>query len=308
MQPTLIVLAAGMGSRYGGLKQLDGVGPNGETIMDYSIYDAVRAGFGKVVFIIRNHFREAFEKTFATRYGNTIEVAFVEQEPDKELPTGFYPSMERTKPWGTAHAMLMAEPETNTPFAVINADDFYGREAYIAMGDFLRKRDLPTGRGQNHYAMVGYQIGKTLSNSGGVSRGICTVNRDALLTKVVERHHIQTTPEGKIIYEMSPGVLAKALPDTPVSMNFWGFTPDFFAYLRQSFRQFIQEHGTAHKLEFFIPTVVSRLIQEQQISVRVLATNASWVGITYQEDRPYVQTYIRQLIADGVYPNSIINT
>lgn len=295
MQPTLIVLAAGMGSRYGGLKQLDDIGPNGETIMDYSVYDAARAGFGKVVFIIRNHFRAAFEKTFAKRYGGALKVAFVEQEPDKELPNGFLPPPSRTKPWGTGHAMLMAEPEVQTPFAVINADDYYGMEAYTAMADFLRRCTTPTGTTQNYYAMVGYSVKNTLSDSGGVSRGICSVNAHNMLTGVVEKHNIQS----KDLTELGA--------ETIVSMNFWGFTPDFFGRLRSAFHSFIQAQGEELTSEYYIPTVVNQLIQEGGATVEVLATGASWFGITYQQDRPYVASRIRQLISQGLYPHSIIH-
>jgi len=355
MKPTLIVLAAGMGSRYGGLKQLDGVGPNGETIMDYSVFDAARAGFGKVVFIIRKHFRAAFEKTFATRYGSAIEVAFVEQEPEKELPQGFTPPPERTKPWGTAHATLMAAPEVDTPFAVINADDFYGREAFQAMGDFLRSgatasasapsaavlsatsasatsatvlsatsASAASASGASHslYAMMGYQVGNTLSDSGGVSRGICSVNERNLLTQVVECHHIRAIPcentlsesdsaflppsgSQQIVFETDSGNLTRVPPDTPVSMNFWGFTPDFFSHIRHQFHTFIHDHGEELKSEFYIPTVVNHLIQTQQSSVQMLVTNALWFGVTYQEDRPFVIAQIRSLIAQGAYPETL---
>jgi dTDP-glucose pyrophosphorylase len=304
MQPTLIVLAAGMGSRYGGLKQLDSIGPNGETIMDYSVYDAARAGFGKAVFIIRKHFRTDFEETFARRYGNGVEVAFVEQEPEKELPDGFTPPSERTKPWGTAHALLMAEAEVQAPFVVINADDFYGREAYKAMFDFFK--ELPSFS-HGHYAMAGYQVYKTLSGSGGVSRGICSVNSQNMLTGVTERHRIRSIAPGTIVYETSQGNVTEVAPETPVSMNFWGFTPDFFSYTRSAFHAFIKAQGRELTSEFYIPTVVNQLIQSQRASVQVLNSGASWFGITYKEDRPYVEKRIRQLIADGAYPNFIIN-
>ncbi|MCL2502304.1 MAG: nucleotidyltransferase [Bacteroidales bacterium] len=302
MQPTLIVLAAGMGARYGGLKQLDVIGPNGATIMDYSVYDAAQAGFGKVVFIIRGHFRAAFEHAFAKRYHKALEIAFVEQEPDKELPVGFLPPPDRSKPWGTGHALLMAGPQTKTPFAVINADDFYGRQAYTAMAAFLH-----TGAAQqNNYAMVSYQTGNTLSESGGVSRGVCSVNDRGMLTEVVECHQIHKTPEGNIVCESPDGTPTTLLPDTQVSMNFWGFTPDFFGHLQSAFHSFIRERGQEAKSEFYIPTVVNQLLQDRRASVRVLTTDSSWFGITYKEDRPYAESRIRQLIEQGVYPHSII--
>ena len=307
MQPTLIVLAAGLGSRYGGLKQLDGVGPNGATIMDYSVYDAVHAGFGKVVFIIRTHFRSEFEALFLHRYGDSIRVAFVEQEPEKEIPAGFCLPPERTKPWGTGHALLMAAPETDTPFVVINADDFYGRASYEVMADFLRQSALSPNSGKGRYAMVGYQIGHTLSDMGGVSRGICSVNERHILTQVVERHRIRAISPNQIVFETDSG-LTEVAPQTPVSMNFWGFMPDFFTHTRDAFHHFIGAHGEELTSEFYIPTVVNQLIQSQQASVQVLYSEASWFGITYQEDRTYVTARIRQLIADGVYPNAIIQT
>ncbi|MCL2728220.1 MAG: nucleotidyltransferase [Bacteroidales bacterium] len=306
MQPILIVLAAGMGSRYGGLKQLDGVGPNGETIMDYSVYDAARSGFGKVVFIIRAHFRSAFEEIFAKRYGDSIEVAFVEQEPEKELPAGFTPPAERTKPWGTGHALLMAEPQADAPFAVINADDFYGREAFRAMSDFLLGCVSENQISQGRYAMIGYKVGNTLSESGGVSRGICSVDKQNFITEVTERHRIRAIAPHQIVFETDPGCLTQVEPDTPVSMNFWGFTPDFFNHAHNAFHTFIHERGQELTSEFYIPTVANQLIQSKQASLQVLNCNASWFGITYQQDRPYVEARIGQLIANGLYPNSII--
>jgi len=307
MQPTLIVLAAGMGSRYGGLKQLDSVGPNGETIMDYSVFDAARAGFGKVVFIIRNYFRTDFEALFAHRYGDAIEVAFVAQEPEKELPPEFTVPPSRTKPWGTAHAMLMAAPQTHTPFAVINADDFYGREAYEALAHFLCNNFSQTCPVNNHYAMVGYQICNTLSEAGGVSRGICSVNQQNMLTGVVERHRIRTETSGEIVYENNLGALSEVSPNTLVSMNCWGFTPDFFSHIRCAFHTFIHERGDDIGAEFYIPFAVNQLIKDQKASVEVLRTDAQWFGITFPEDRPYAQAQISKLIANGVYPKSIIH-
>ena len=300
MQAILVILAAGMGSRYGGLKQLDGVGPNGETIMDYSVYDAARAGFGKVVFIIRKHFRAEFEAIFSHRYPN-IDVAFVEQEPYKELPEDFVTPPERTRPWGTGHAMLMAEPEVNAPFCVINADDFYGREAFTAMGDFLRQ---PQGR----YAMVGYQVSKTLSESGAVSRGICSVTPQGILSAVTECHQIQKQPDGSIHCQPPVAEIPAILPpDTPVSMNFWGFRPDIFAATRSCFHHFLSAPGTdLLKAECYIPSVVNQLVHTEGRRVQVLSTGASWFGVTYQEDRPYVSQRIAELIAQGVYPHKII--
>ncbi|MDR2586605.1 MAG: nucleotidyltransferase [Prevotellaceae bacterium] len=304
MQPTLIVLAAGKGSRYGGLKQFDGVGPNGETIMDYSVYDAARSGFGKVVFIVRSQFQLAFTETFAQRYGDAIEVAFVTQESEKELPEGFCIPPERTKPWGTAHAVLMAEPKTDTPFAVINADDFYGRKAYEVMVDFLQHSFLSHGR----YAMAGYKVCNTLSDSGGVSRGICSVYNQQLLTEITERHNVRFAESGKIVYGTNPDNPIQVPPDTIVSMNFWGFTPDFFTQTRSAFHSFIREQGELPTSEFYIPSVVNRLIQSQQASVQVLSGSPLWFGVTYQEDRALAAEQIKRLIARGQYPHSFIRT
>jgi dTDP-glucose pyrophosphorylase len=273
--------------------------------MDYSVLDASRAGFGKVVFIVRNHFRAAFEKMFAKRYGNAIKVVFVEQEAEKELPTGFSLPYERTKPWGTGHALLMAAPEVIAPFAVINADDFYGREAYTAMGTHLTQSLSSTNE---LYAMVGYQLGKTLSDSGGVSRGLCSVNNQNMLTEVTERHRIKGDANGSIVYETAPDLFMETAPETIVSMNFWGFTPNFFTHLRGAFHQFIRDYGADPNREFYIPAVVHQMVQSNTASVQVLRTNAEWFGVTYKEDLRFARMCIRQLIAKGEYPNSFIQT
>lgn len=299
MKPTLFVLAAGMGSRYGGLKQLDGLGPNGETIMDYSIYDAVRAGFGKVVFVIRESFEQDFRDKVLKKYEGIIETDLVFQNIT-DVPEGVTYNPERTKPWGTNHALLMGKDAIKEPFAVINADDFYGKESYEALANFLTKAENQ----KNSYCMVGYRVGNTLSDSGSVSRGVCEVDAENNLTNVVERTSIERK-EGTIYFADENGKDV-AIPDTtPVSMNMWGFTPDFFDYSEEAFKVFLQERGQELKSEFFIPLVVNDLIVEGKAICKVLDTPAKWFGVTYSEDRPEVVEKINQLIKDGVYPEKL---
>ena len=298
MKPTLLVLAAGMGSRYGGLKQLDGLGPHGETIMDYSIYDAVRGGFGKVVFVIRKDFEQDFREKVLAKYENHIPVEVVFQSLDK-LPEGFVCPAERTKPWGTNHAVLMGREAIREPFAVINADDFYGRDGFRVLGEWLSK-----AAGENRYCMVGYRVGNTLSESGTVSRGICRTDAEGYLTGVVERTDIARV-DGKITFTGDGGAPATTDETTPVSMNMWGFTPDYFRYSEEMFRRFLAEHIDEAKSEFYIPTVVNDLIVKGKASVRVLDTTAKWFGVTYAEDRPGVVAKIRALIAAGEYPEKL---
>ncbi|MDE6046880.1 MAG: nucleotidyltransferase [Alistipes sp.] len=298
MKPTLLVLAAGMGSRYGGLKQLDGLGPHGETIMDYSIYDAVRGGFGKVVFVIRKDFEQDFREKVLAKYENHIPVEVVFQSLDK-LPEGFVCPAERTKPWGTNHAVLMGREAIREPFAVINADDFYGRDGFRVLGEWLSK-----AAGENCYCMVGYRVGNTLSESGTVSRGICRTDAEGYLTGVVERTDIARV-DGKITFTGDDGAPATTDETTPVSMNMWGFTPDYFRYSEEMFRRFLAEHIDEPKSEFYIPTVVNDLIVKGKASVEVLDTTAKWFGVTYAEDRPGVVAKIRALIAAGEYPEKL---
>ncbi|HAC20597.1 MAG TPA: nucleotidyltransferase [Porphyromonadaceae bacterium] len=296
MKPTLFVLAAGMGSRYGGLKQMDGLGPNGETIMDYSIYDAVRAGFGKVVFVIRHSFEEDFRSKIISKYENVIPVEVVFQELDY-LPEGIVLNPERVKPWGTNHAVLMGKDVIKEPFAVINADDFYGKESYQILADYLTKLN-----GQmNDYCMVGYRLGNTLSESGAVARGVCETNEEGYLTGVVERTHIERI-DGKIMFKDEAGEFVAVADNTPVSMNMWGFTPDYFKYSEDFFIQFLKENADNIKAEYFIPLMVNHLITQDQAKCRVLDTPSKWFGVTYAADRDGVVAKINALVEAGEYP------
>jgi NDP-sugar pyrophosphorylase family protein len=299
MKPTLLILAAGMGSRYGGLKQLDGLGPNGETIMDYSIYDAIQAGFGKVVFVIRKSFEKEFNELIVSKFKNLIDVELVYQELDK-VPEGCTYSSEREKPWGTNHALLMAKDVIHEPFGVINADDFYGRESYFILADFLRSVENK----QNEYCMIGYRVGNTLSESGPVSRGICVADENNFLKDVVERTHI-VEKGGTIIYLDENGKEVAIHPNVPVSMNMWGFTPDYFDYSWEAFKKFLTENGQNIKAEFYIPTVVNQLIHENKVSCKILDTPSKWFGVTYSNDRPQTVLKINELIRKGVYPEKL---
>ena len=302
VKPTLLVLAAGMGSRYGSLKQMDGVGPNGEAIIDYSIYDAIRAGFGKVVFVIRHSFADAFKQMFNTeRFGGRIEVEYVFQELDY-LPEGFTVPEGREKPWGTNHAVMMAADAIKEPFAVINADDFYGEDAYKVIGEYLSKLD----DSRNNYCMVGYEVNKTLSENGTVSRGVCTVDKDGYLSSMVERTKIERNKEGVIVFhDLGDDVALDE--NTPVSMNLFGFTPDYFDYSKQTFIEFLKdEKNIANpKAEFFIPLMVNKLIGNGTAKMKVLHTSAKWFGVTYKEDKPALMAKIEALVADGVYPRNL---
>ena len=296
MKPTLFVLAAGMGSRYGGLKQLDGLGPNGETIMDYSIFDAIRGGFGKVVFVIRKDFEADFREKVLNKYINHIPVELVFQSPDK-LPEGFTCPADRVKPWGTNHAVLMGCSAINEPFAVINADDFYGRDSFAVLGRWLTDVE---GK-NNQYCMVGYRVGNTLSESGSVSRGVCSMDENRMLTDVVERTKIERI-DGTVKYCDENEQWVAIEDNTPVSMNMWGFTPDYFAHSEEAFVEFLNENIGNLKSEFYIPTVVNKLIKRGQSTVEVLDTTASWFGVTYAEDRPSVVAKIQALVDAGEYP------
>ncbi|MDR3261047.1 MAG: nucleotidyltransferase [Tannerella sp.] len=299
MKPTLFVLAAGMGSRYGGLKQLDGLGPNGETIMDYSIYDAIRSGFGKVVFVIRKDFEDDFRSKILSKYENHIPVAVVFQSLDK-LPEGFACPAERTKPWGTNHAVLMGKEVIKEPFAVINADDFYGRDSFAAIGKALT--DL-AGK-ENDYCMVGFRIGNTLSESGAVARGVCGTNADGYLTTVVERTAIERI-DGKIRFTDENGEVVILEENTPVSMNMWGFTPDYFAYSEDYFKKFLRANEGNLKSEYFIPLMVNELVIKGTARVKVLDTASKWFGVTYIADRQSVVDKIQALIDAGEYPGQL---
>ena len=291
-----------MGSRYGGLKQLDGLGPHGETIMDYSIYDAIKAGFGKLVFVIRKDFEQDFREKIISKYEGHIPCELVFQSIDK-LPEGFICPEGRQKPWGTNHAVMMGEDVINEPFAVINCDDFYGRDSYRVMGEFLS--NLPEGS-KNTYAMVGFRIGNTLSESGTVSRGLCGTDENQLLTSVVERTKIERR-EGEVKYIDENGEWTATPENTPVSMNFWGFTPDYFGYSKSYFVDFLSDSKNMENLksEFFIPLMVDKLIKEGTATVKVLDTTSKWFGVTYPEDRQSVVDKIQALIDAGEYPDKL---
>lgn len=297
MKPTLLVLAAGMGSRYGSLKQIDPVGPSGETIIDYSIYDAIRAGFGKVVFIIRKSFEQDFKDIFISKLQPHIKVEYVFQEIDK-VPAGLPVSPERVKPWGTAHAILMAKDVINEPFAVINGDDFYGADAFKTMADFLSSLGPDQ---QTQYSLVGYQVGNTMSENGSVSRGVCQSDENELLVSVTERTNIQYV-EDKIAYTDAAGEKVFLSPDTLVSMNFWGFTPEYFRQTEPMFTEFVKTNFDSIKAEFYIPSAVDALINNSQATVKCLRSSARWFGVTYKEDKPLVIEKLAQLIKSGIYP------
>ncbi len=295
-KPTVVVLAAGMGSRYGGLKQLDSVGPNGETIIDYSVYDAIRAGFGKIVFIIRRDIEQAFREAIGSRYESKIKVEYAFQELDR-LPEGHAVPAGRAKPWGTGHAILMAEEFVGEPFVVINGDDFYGADAFKVAADYLSRAQ---DGDQADYCMVGFTLRRTLSDFGTVSRGVCRLD-GANLAGVTEITAISRDGEAAS-YPLEDGEAARLSGDEAVSMNMWGFTPSIFKHLGVMFGAFLDEQGQELKSEFYIPSVVNALIKARLARVRVLPTASAWFGVTYQEDKPYVETSIRELIAAGDYP------
>lgn len=300
MKPTLFVLAAGMGSRYGGLKQLDGLGPNGETIMDYSIFDAIRGGFGKIVFVIRKDFEEDFRKKIISKYENHIPVEVVFQSIDK-LPEGFTCPAERVKPWGTNHAVLMGKEVIREPFAVINADDFYGRDSFAVIGKFLS--ELPEGA-KNTYCMVGFRVGNTLSESGTVARGICSTDENRHLTTVIERTEIMRI-NGVVSYKDENGEWVGIEDNTPVSMNMWGFTPDYFNYSEEYFIDFLKENIDKPKAEYYIPLMVNKLINDGTATVEVLDTTSRWFGVTYAADRQGVVDKLQALADSGEYPSKM---
>ena len=300
MKPTLFVLAAGMGSRYGGLKQLDGLGPNGETIMDYSIFDAIRGGFGKIVFVIRRDFEQDFRDKVLSKYEGHIPTELVFQAID-DLPEGFTCPADRVKPWGTNHAVLMGKDVIKEPFAVINADDFYSRDAFAVMGKWLS--ELPEGS-TGKYSMVGFRICNTLSENGTVARGVCGKNEAGMLTDVVERTEIMRV-DGTICYKDENGEWQPVGEETPVSMNFWGFTPDYFNYSEAQFVEFLKENIDKPKSEFFIPLVVDTLINNGKATCEVLDTTAKWFGVTYAADRPGTVEKIQALVDAGEYPNKL---
>lgn len=296
MKSTLFVLAAGMGSRYGGLKQLDSLGPNGETIMDYSVYDALQAGFGKIVFVIRKDFEEDFRKKVLAKYEGHIPVEVVFQATDK-LPYGYTCPADRTKPWGTNHAILMGKEVINEPFAVINADDFYGRDAFKVIAEELARPRTRKG----DYCMVGFRVGNTMTENGSVSRGVCTV-KDGNLDTIVERTAISFDKDHAIVFTDENGTEQHLEASTPVSMNLWGFTPDYFDYSEREFRNFLDKNIDTPKSEYYIPSCVDTLVKSGEATVKVLDTDSRWFGVTYAEDRPGVVAKFAELHADGTYP------
>ena len=308
MKPTLLVLAAGMGSRYGGLKQMDGLGPNGETIIDYSIYDAVEAGFGKVVYIVREYFKEQMEQAVKEKYGNVkcvdgepLEFQFVTQELFK-IPSQFTLNPEREKPWGTAHAVLMGKDAINEPFAVINGDDYYGKESFKILGDWLRAHEGKTGE----YALVGFELDNTLSESGGVSRGIGTADNTGFLTDVVEHHKIAMAEDGKIYGENNvTGETVELAPKSLCSMNMWGFTPDYFEKSEAIFTSFLEQNINELKAEFYIPFAIDCIIKEGTGKCELLATPSRWFGVTFKEDRPGVVAKFQEFADQGIYPTPL---
>ena len=284
-------MAAGMGSRYGGLKQLDAIGPSGETIIDYSVYDAIKAGFTKVVFIIRKDFEQEFKSKITDKYEGQIQVEFAFQDLN-DLPDEFTCPEGREKPWGTGHAIFSARNVINEPFVAINGDDFYGRESFKVVADYYRK-------GANSFSMVAFKLDKTLSSFGGVTRGLCTVN-DEKLNTVIETADLQKTD-----YGVSSNRDIELDGTEPVSMNVWGFTPMLFKYLEERFVEFLSENGTEMKSEYLIPSVVNELIQSGQETVHVLRSGATWFGVTYKEDKPYVEGEIEKLVNKGEYPGKL---
>lgn len=300
MQPALLILAAGVGSRYGGLKQLDRIGPNGETLLDYSIYDAVQSGFGKVVFIIKESIEDGFKEMFINRLRDHVEVDYVFQEIWM-VPEGILVPDERQKPWGTGHAVMMADGRIDTPFAVINSDDFYGRSAYKALADYYKDW---TPQRSDDYCMVGYQLKNTLSEFGSVSRGVCRTNAEGFLEDVVERTSIERTGQG-IVYREGADQTVVLPEETLVSMNCWGFTPSFFGHLKKGFGTFIDRNYENLKAEFYIPSVVNQLVQSGKAGVKVLSCNEQWFGMTYPQDKPIVVDSIRKLVRKGEYPQKL---
>ena len=298
MKPTLLILAAGMASRYGSMKQVDGFGPNGETIIDYSIFDAIKAGFGKVSFIIREEFQEPFKAIFEPKLKGRVETDYIFQNYDLK-PFGIDKEIERAKPWGTAHAVLSARNQVHEPFCVINADDFYGYDAYSKMANFLN-----TEVADDKFSIIGYQVDKTLSDYGTVSRGVCEVDEKGDMVAINERLKVYFAKDGSVVYE-EDGKEIPLASDTPVSMNFWGFTPAVFKLTEPLFKAFAEANENNPKAEFFIPLIGDELIKSREASFKVIPTDEKWFGVTYKEDKPIVQKCISDLVAQGVYPENL---
>ncbi len=300
MKPTLLILAAGMGSRYGGLKQLDPVGPSGETIMDYSIYDAKRAGFGKVVFVIRPSFEEDFKNLVISKYKGFIEVDYVFQELHM-LPEGYKVPEGREKPWGTAHAVLVAESKINEAFAVINADDFYGKESFQTMSKFLQ--DLEANK-DNTFTILAYQLKNTLSENGHVSRGVCELDKDDYLVNIEE--HTKIYIEVDKVLSLFNDEIVELDENTLVSMNLMGFPAGAFKYFNKYFTEFLDANPSNLKAEYYMPTVVAKFIESKEGKVKILESQEKWFGVTYQEDRPFVVESIQKKVDEGVYPKKLL--
>ena len=298
MKPTLIVLAAGMGTRYGGNKQLDEVGPSGETIIDYSIYDAIRAGFGKIVFVIRRDIEDQVKERFVEKLKGKIEVDYVFQEITN-LPEGVKVNPERQKPWGTSHAILVTESKIREPFGVINADDYYGVESFKILFDFLVNDSDP-----NCFCIVGYKMGNTLSEHGHVNRGVCRVDAKGLLSNIIETRQIEKTPDGASATGPD-GTVMKFTGNEIVSMNLWGFKPSCYRFLGKEFRNFINNNGMNLKAELDIPTSVDKFVKNGEITIKILMSNERWFGVTYREDKPFVVESINSMINKGVYPSKL---
>ncbi|MBK5202667.1 MAG: NTP transferase domain-containing protein [Prolixibacteraceae bacterium] len=297
MKKTLLILAAGMGSRFGGLKQIEPIGPAGETILEYSLFDAIRAGFDKVVFVIRKSFEKEFKAHFENKLKGKIEVQYIFQELDN-LPSGYQVPAEREKPWGTGHAILVAKKAINEPFAMINADDFYGTSAFQEIADFFNNGISP-----QTYGMVSYSLKNTISEFGFVARGVCKIDSDRNLSEITERTKIQR--EGKSICYIEGENHIDLNPDAIVSMNFWGFHPSLFEELEKQFKLFLDKNINTPKTEFFIPSVIFNMIKSKQINVKVLHANSHWFGITYPQDKAFVVNQIQKLTEKGIYPKKL---
>ncbi|MEA3224566.1 MAG: sugar phosphate nucleotidyltransferase [Planctomycetota bacterium] len=299
MKPTLVVLAAGLGTRYGGLKQLDAVGPNGETIIDYSVYDAVRAGFGEVVFVIRHYFEDAFREKVSSKFDGVVKTAYAHQELDACLGD-FEPSIDRDKPWGTGHAILVARDVVDRPFAVINADDYYGPNSFDAILSFITAKDTAP----DDYAMVGYTLKNTLSDYGAVSRGVCECDEQMFLRKIVERKEIEKHADGARYFD-ADGAEHPLTGGEIVSMNLWGFQPSVFDRFQSHFEKFLRDQGDQNSSELLIPSVTDGLIKSGKATIKVLRTDDSWFGVTYRRDKAIAIECVRRLIDRGIYPERL---
>jgi choline kinase len=302
MKPTLLVLAAGMGSRYGGLKQMDPMGPNGETVLDYSVYDAIRAGFTRVVFIIREDFADAFKSLMGEKFAGKIEVSYCYQDLN-DLPEGFKLPVGRVKPWGTTHAILAARNVIDSHFAVINADDFYGSDSYQQITSYFKETETNASE-KDHYCMVGYKLSNTLSDHGNVNRGICK-SKDGFLESVEEHTEILIEEDGVCRGENLAGNRVEISPSSIASMNFWGFSVNIIAQLEAHFMEFLKARGTEMKSECYIPTVVDELLMEDKADCNILETSSSWFGVTYPKDKDCCVASIKKLVESGEYPSDL---